>query len=74
MSSSHPTTSQVAAARLAASWLLAYPETVFPKPDWDKAARVLADEGMTLDAVSAANYRHVLCRVLEKIDEIEGGE
>ena len=41
-------------------WADAYPLTVFPKPDLQKAAEVLKAAGMTLDAISADNMRHVL--------------
>lgn len=39
-------------------WSEAYPLTVFPEPDFERAAKVLADAGMTLDAISASNMRH----------------
>lgn len=32
----------------------------FPEPDFEKAARLLRDGGMTLDAISASNMRHVV--------------
>lgn len=38
----------------------AYHLSVFPESDFKKAARVLKDNGMTLDAISASNMRHVL--------------
>jgi len=41
-------------------WIEAYPLDVFPEPDFLKAARVLKRNGMTLDAISASNMRHVL--------------
>ncbi len=42
------------------SWCNAYPIEVFPEPDFKKAAKVLKDNGMTLDSISASNMRHVL--------------
>jgi hypothetical protein len=44
-------------------WIDAYPLSVFPEPDFKKAARVLKDNGITLDAISASNMRHVLAGV-----------
>jgi hypothetical protein len=48
-------------------WLAAYPLSVFPEPDLEKAAELLKAGGQTLDAVSANMGRHVLTRVLEMI-------
>jgi len=42
------------------SWCNAYPLKVFPEPDLKKAREVLKEAGMTLDAISASNMRHVL--------------
>jgi len=44
-------------------WSKAYPIDVFPEPDFEKVAKVLKDNGMTLDAVSASNMRHVITEV-----------
>jgi len=44
-------------------WSKAYPISVFPEPDFKKAARVLKENGMTLDAISASNMRHVVTEV-----------
>ena len=41
-------------------WATAYPLSVFPEPDFARAAQVLKDAGMTLDAISASNMRHVV--------------
>lgn len=41
-------------------WSRAYPLTVFPEPDMKKAAELLQAGGITLDAVSASNMRHVI--------------
>ncbi len=49
------------------SWINAYPLEVFPEPDFKKAAKVLKDNGMTLDAISASNMRHVLNGISEII-------
>lgn len=42
------------------TWINAYPLSVFPEPDFAKAHKVLKQHGMTLDAISASNMRHVL--------------
>lgn len=47
------------------SWCNAYPLSVFPEPDMTKAAEALKAAGLTLDAVSASNMRHVLKGVAE---------
>lgn len=41
-------------------WSQAYPLSVFPEPDFTKAAEALKAAGMTLDAISASNMRHVV--------------
>jgi hypothetical protein len=43
-----------------AEWAKAYPLTVFPEPDFAKAAELLKGGGMALDAISASNMRHVV--------------
>lgn len=43
-----------------AQWAKAYPLTVFPEPDWDRARELLEAGGMTLDRISASNMRHVV--------------
>ncbi len=50
-------------------WSEAYPETVFPQPDWGKVRDALEMNGMTLDSVSAANMRHVIKHIQEMVDE-----
>ncbi len=50
-------------------WSEAYPETVFPPPDWGKVRDALEMNGLTLDSVSAANMRHVIKRIQEMVDE-----
>lgn len=51
------------------NWINAYPLEIFPEPDLKKAARVLSENGMTLDAISASGMRHVLKGIKEIIDE-----
>lgn len=55
-------------ARIVA-WCDAYPLKTFPEPDWAKAAELLRAGGMTLDAISASNMRHVLEGVRRIIKE-----
>jgi len=43
-----------------AEWSDAYPLKIFPEPDWKKAQALLEAGGMTLDAISASNMRHVV--------------
>jgi hypothetical protein len=50
-------------------WLQAYPLTQFPEPDFAKAAELLTAGGLTLDAISASNMRHVLHRVLKFMND-----
>lgn len=50
------------------SWADAYPLTVFPEPDFKKADQVLTAAGMTLDAISASNMRHVINGVRKILD------
>jgi hypothetical protein len=49
-------------------WANAYPLEVFPEPDFKKAAQVLKENGMTIDAISASNMRHVLSGIKDIID------
>ena len=53
-------------------WSDAYPIAVFPEPDFTKAHKVLRENGMTLDAISASNMRHVIKGVREIIDAARG--
>lgn len=46
-------------------WAKAYPLDVFPEPDLKEAAKLLKANGMTLDAISASNMRHVITKVVE---------
>ena len=49
-------------------WCEAYPINVFPEPDFKKAHEVLKANGMTLDAISASNMKHVITQVQKMID------
>ena len=53
-------------------WSDAYPIAVFPEPDFTKAQKVLSENGMTLDAISASNMRRVIIGVREIIDAARG--
>lgn len=50
-------------------WADAYPLTVFPEPDFKRAHELLTAGGMTLDAISASNMRHVITGVRKLVDE-----
>lgn len=56
------------ALRSIKNWSEAYPLEVFPEPDFKKAAVVLKDAGMTVDAISASNMRHVLSGIKDIVD------
>ena len=47
-------------------WERAYPLSSFPEPDLPKARALLEAGGMTLDAVSASNMRHVVSQIAPK--------
>jgi hypothetical protein len=49
-------------------WVEAYPLSIFPEPDFGKAHKVLTENGMTLDAISASIMRHVITQVKEMVD------
>jgi hypothetical protein len=49
-------------------WCEAYPIAAFPEPDFKKAHEVLKANGMTLDAISASNMKHVITQVQKMID------
>lgn len=44
-------------------WARAYPLKAFPEPDFARAAELLKAGGITLDAISASNMRHVVTEV-----------
>lgn len=48
------------ALRRIVAWSEAYPLANFPEPDWHKAREALQAAGITLDAISASNMRHVI--------------
>jgi len=50
------------------TWIDAYPLKIFPEPDFKKAHEILKQHGMTLDAISASNMRHVLKGIKEIIE------
>ena len=50
-------------------WCDAYPLDVFPEPDFKKARELLEAGGMTLDAISASNMRHVLKGIRSILEE-----
>lgn len=50
-------------------WIDAYPLDIFPEPDFAKAHKVLTENGMTLDSISASNMRHVLSGISKIINE-----
>lgn len=53
-------------------WAAAYPVGTFPEPseaDWKKAAEVLKEAGLSLDAISASNMRHVVGGVAKIVTE-----
>jgi len=54
------------------SWAQAYPLSIFPEPCFKKAHEILTANGMTLDAVSASNMRHVITQVQKMIDDALG--
>ena len=55
------------------NWCKAYPIKIFPEPDMKKAHQALKEHGMTLDAISTSNMRHVITRVREKFQKaLEG--
>ena len=55
-------------------WSKAYPLSIFPKPDFKKAAKVLKAAGMNLDEISADNMRHVLDGIKDIVDSALKGK
>ncbi len=49
-------------------WASAYPVAVFPEPDFKRANELLQAGGMSIDAVSASNMRHVLNGLIRTTD------
>jgi len=57
------------------AWTEAYPLSVFPEPDFEKAHQLLKAGGMTLDSITASNMRHVIEGVKRLVDDaLEGGK
>jgi len=56
------------------NWTKAYPLEVFPEPDFKKAAEVLMTAGISLDAVSASNMRHVIGRLKDIVENVLKGK
>jgi hypothetical protein len=54
-------------------WARAYQLECFPEPDFKKAHQLLLAGGMTLDAISASNMRHVITQVAAIVDEAQKG-
>lgn len=50
-------------------WAKAYPLEVFPEPDLKRAHELLKAGGMTLDAISASNMRHVIKQTVKIVEE-----
>lgn len=53
-------------------WATAYPLNVFPEPrrdEWQRAAALLSEKGLSLDRISASNMRHVISGVRKLVDE-----
>lgn len=51
-------------------WARAYPLKVFPEPlreEWQRAAALLSEKGLSLDRMSASNMRHVINGVRETV-------
>lgn len=46
-------------------WCEAYPLDIFPEPDFKAIAKLLKENGYTLDSVSASNMRHVINQMKE---------
>lgn len=46
-------------------WLKAYPEDIFPKPDYIDINKILKQNGYSIDRVSADCMRHTISRVIE---------
>ena len=49
-------------------WCMAYPIDIFPEPDFKEARKLLEAGGMTIDAISASNMRHVTTGIQKIID------
>lgn len=63
-----------AALEAISAWCDAYPLTVFPEPDMNKARELLNAGGVSLDAISAHNMRHVINGISRIVREGLGEE
>lgn len=54
-------------------WQEAYPCDIFPEPDFKRVHEILLAAGLTLDAISASNMRHVLNGIKEIVDDVLEG-
>jgi hypothetical protein len=59
---------QAAFRRWLNDWLRCYSTDIFPEPDLKKATEVLKANDMTIDSLSAHMGRHVLTRVIARLD------
>ena len=50
-------------------WTKAYPLSVFPEPDFVEVRKALKTAGISLDAVSASNMRHVITGVAAILEQ-----
>jgi len=50
-------------------WAKAYPLESFPEPDFKVVAKILKNNNLSLDEVSASNMRYVITQVLSIVDE-----
>ena len=57
------------ALRKIENWCKSYPLEVFPEPDLKKAAKILRENGMTLDSIGASSMRHVLKGITKLVQE-----
>lgn len=48
-------------------WQRAYPLDMFPEPDLEMAAEILADHGMALGSISASSMRHVVEKIVPPV-------
>ncbi len=56
------------------TWAKAYPLKAFPEPDLVEVHEVLKAHGLSLDAVSASNMRHVLKGLKDIIEQALKGK
>lgn len=51
------------------NWTKAYPLEVFPEPDFVQVRKALSEYGISLDAVSASNMRHVINGIAKIVEQ-----